>query len=261
MVIFEKSKKKRFFKIPYGYWKGVMKEDLHYLNTAIEGLPLSEALAFVLKAVKGRRVFSTSFGIEDQLLTHFLAQHADEISVFTLDTGRQFNETYEVFQKTQNKYPALKIETFYPEEQDIKNYVQSAGINGFYNSIDNRKECCRIRKVKPLQRAVLGAQLWITGLRAEQSANRENMQFLEWDEANNLIKFNPLLHFTLKQTEDLVNQYNIPISSLYKKGYLSIGCAPCTRALAEGEDFRAGRWWWENGKKECGLHIHSEKNY
>ncbi len=234
---------------------------LDYYNQVINDMSLSDAIAYVMNTIQGKKVFSTSFGIEDQLLTHYIIPHINEVKVFTLDTGRQFNETYEVFQKTLNKYPSLTIQTYYPEEADIQQYINSHGINGFYDSIDSRKECCRVRKVKPLQRAIAGANLWITGLRAEQSANREGMQFLEWDEANQLIKFNPLLHYTLKEVEREVNLYNIPINSLYKRGYLSVGCSPCTRALAEGEDFRAGRWWWENGKKECGLHIHSNKNY
>jgi len=237
------------------------KDKLPYLNNALEGLFLSDALALVLEAVDDKTVFSTSFGIEDQLLTHYIAPYAAKIEVFTLDTGRQFSETYEVFQRTQNKYPSIKIKTYFPNEGDIATYIDDHGINGFYNSVESRKECCHIRKIIPLQRAIAGASLWITGLRAEQSQNREGMQFLEWDEVNQLVKFNPLLHYSLKEVEQLTNAHNIPVNSLYKKGYLSIGCAPCTRALAEGEDFRAGRWWWENGKKECGLHIHSDKNY
>ena len=234
---------------------------LDYYNQVISDMSLDEAITFVLDTIDGKKVFSTSFGIEDQLLTHYIVPHTDKVEVFTLDTGRQFNETYEVFQKTLNKYPSLTIKTYYPEESDIQQYVNNYGINGFYDSVENRKACCHIRKVKPLQRAIAGANLWITGLRAEQSANRESMQFLEWDEANQLIKFNPLLHYTLKEVEVEVELHNIPINSLYKRGYLSIGCAPCTRALGDGEDFRAGRWWWENGKKECGLHIHANKNY
>ncbi|MXN91531.1 phosphoadenylyl-sulfate reductase [Flavobacterium sp. Sd200] len=238
-----------------------MKEKLEYLNNALKGLPLEEAIPLVLKSFEGKKVFSTSFGIEDQLLTHYIAPYGELVSVFTLDTGRQFSETYEVWQRTQNKYPNLIIDTYFPEQEDIDNYVKKQGINGFYNSVENRKECCRIRKVVPLQKAIKGADLWITGLRAEQSDNRESLHFLEWDEANQLVKFNPLLHYTLKEVEALINTYNIPLNSLYKKGYLSIGCAPCTRALMEGEPFRAGRWWWEDGKKECGLHIHTDKNY
>ena len=236
-------------------------EKLKYLNNELQGKTVQEALAIVLNNYEGKKVFSTSFGIEDQLLTHYVAPYFEKVSVFTLDTGRQFNETYEVFHKTQRKYPNLYIETFFPEEKDIMEYVADNGINGFYDSIEKRKSCCYIRKVKPLQRAIKGASLWITGLRAEQSQNRESMQFLEWDEANQLVKYNPLLHYTLKQVEEEINEYKVPVNSLYKKGFLSIGCAPCTRALAEGEDFRAGRWWWENGKKECGLHIHQDKNY
>ena len=222
---------------------------------------LADAIPYIIKNFEGKKVFSTSFGIEDQVLTHYITPYADFVTAFTLDTGRQFNETYEVFARTQNKYPALTIETFFPESEDVKIYVNNHGINGFYDSIDNRKECCRIRKVVPLQKAIKGADLWITGLRAEQSDNRENLELLEWDEANQLVKFNPLLHYTLKEVEAIINTYNIPLNSLYKKGFLSIGCAPCTRALAEGEPFRAGRWYWEDGKKECGLHIHTDKNY
>jgi phosphoadenosine phosphosulfate reductase len=238
-----------------------MKEKLKYLNDEVKGMPLEDAIPFILKNFEGRKVFSTSFGIEDQVLTHFIAPFSEFVSAFTLDTGRQFTETYEVFQRTQNKYSELTIETYFPEPDDINTYVKTDGINGFYNSVESRKECCRIRKVVPLQKAIKGASLWITGLRAEQSDNRESLQFLEWDEANQLVKFNPLLHYTLKEVEQIIDTYNIPLNSLYKKGYLSIGCAPCTRALLEGEPFRAGRWWWEDGKKECGLHIHTDKNY
>lgn len=237
-----------------------IESDLEYLNRAVEGMSLADAIAFVTTHIKGKKVFSTSFGIEDQLLTHYVAPH-NNITVFTLDTGRQFNETYEVFQKTQQKYPQLAIETYYPLEEDIREYTKNSGINGFYDSIEKRKSCCYIRKVKPLQRALSGASLWITGLRAEQSANRNTMRFLEWDESHKLIKFNPLLHYKLEEVEEEVKRLDIPVNSLYYKGYLSIGCAPCTRALAPGEDFRAGRWWWENGKKECGLHIHADKNF
>ncbi len=177
------------------------KQKLQYLNKALLDMPLTDALALVIKAFEGKRVFSTSFGIEDQIITHFIAPHANDVEVFTLDTGRQFNETYEVFQRTLNKYPSLKIKTFFPDSDDIADYVNNNGVNGFYNSVESRKECCHIRKVKPLQKAIEGASLWITGLRAEQSQNREGMQFLEWDEANQLVKFNPLLNYTLKEVE------------------------------------------------------------
>lgn len=237
-----------------------IKSLLEEYNNKIATLNLVESLQYVANTIEGKHVFSTSFGIEDQLIHHFLDQFENEVSIFTLDTGRQFNETYEVFQKTQDKYKQKTIHVYYPNELDIQDYVSKDGVNGFYDSIESRKSCCFVRKVKPLKKAIAGANLWITGLRAEQSQNRETMQFLEWDEDNQLMKFNPLLKFSLEEVEELVAQHNIPINSLYKKGYLSIGCAPCTRALEEGEDFRAGRWWWENGKKECGLHIHQDKN-
>lgn len=237
-----------------------IKNELSNYNSILEKLNLEESLSYVIDNIEGKKVFSTSFGIEDQLLTHFINLINKEVSVFTLDTGRQFNETYEVFDKTQNKYKNIDLKVYYPNEDQIQEYVKEEGINGFYNSVESRKKCCFVRKVVPLKRALEGADIWITGLRAEQSANRETMQFLEWDEDNKLIKFNPLLKYTLEEVEEVVNKYNIPINSLYKKGYLSIGCAPCTRAIEKGEDFRAGRWWWENGKKECGLHIHVDNN-
>jgi len=231
-----------------------MTEKLHDLNKMLKDMTPTESIPFVLKNVEGIKVFSTSFGIEDQLITHFLNPYASQVRVFTLDTGRHFNETYEVFQRTQNKYPLLKIITYFPEPADIVTYVNEFGINGFYDHIDRRKECCRIRKVKPLQKALEGVSLWITGLRAGQSQSRQELEFLEWDKVNKLIKFNPLMNFTLNEVELLTEAYNVPINTLYKKGYLSVGCAPCTRALAPGEDFRAGRWWWEHSEKECGLH-------
>lgn len=235
-------------------------DTLEKYNTQLQQLTLEESIQFVVNNLNGKIKFSTSFGIEDQVLTHFLSLYHDKVEVFTLDTGRQFNETYEVFQKTQSKYPEIDIQVFYPEEKDIQNYISRDGINGFYDSIESRKQCCFVRKVKPLQRALQNANVWITGVRAEQSQNRESMQFLEWDSDNNLIKFNPLLKFSLNKLEDLVETNKIPINALYKKGYPSIGCAPCTRAIDKNEDFRAGRWWWENGKKECGLHVHIDNN-
>lgn len=238
----------------------ITKENITQWNETLNELSLEETIQLVLNHAEGKVVFSTSFGIEDQLLTHYINPFFDKVEVFTLDTGRQFNETYEVLQKTQSKYPNLAIKAYFPEEADIQAYYQKSGVNGFYNSVEERKQCCFIRKVKPLNRALQGASVWITGLRAEQSANRESMQFLEWDDEHQLVKFNPLLHYSLQEVENEVNQNNIPINSLYKKGFLSIGCAPCTRALEPGEDFRAGRWWWENGKKECGLHIHIDQN-
>lgn len=228
---------------------------INNLNNKIKNISLSEVLDLVIHQIKGKKVFSTSFGIEDQVITYALNKLNKEISIFTLDTGRLFNETYSVFHQTQEKYKNLKIEVFCPLESDVNKYILKNGVNGFYNSVEQRKECCRIRKVVPLSRALKDAKLWISGIRAEHSTNRKRMNFLEYDKSYNLIKFNPLLNWTLKQVEDYINKHTIPFISLYKKGFKSIGCSPCTRAIEEGQDFRSGRWWWENSfNKECGLH-------
>ncbi|MCB9202216.1 MAG: phosphoadenylyl-sulfate reductase [Flavobacteriales bacterium] len=229
--------------------------NLDKLNNDIKNLSLEDAITLVSRQFEGKKVFSTSFGIEDQLLTHVLNELNLNIEVFTLDTGRLFEETYNTFHRTQEKYKNISIKTYFPLQSDIDTYIRENGVNGFYNSVEQRKECCRIRKVVPLGQALQDAQLWITGIRAEQSDNRQDMNFLEFDEKYQLVKFNPLLNWKLEEVEDFVYKNTIPFISLYKKGFKSIGCAPCTRAIQEGEDFRAGRWWWENPtKKECGLH-------
>jgi phosphoadenosine phosphosulfate reductase len=156
--------------------------------------------------------------------------------------------------RTETKYNT-KIKVLYPERESVENLVLKQGINGFYDSVDNRKSCCYARKVEPLKRALLGNSIWVTGLRAEQSANRSDMKKLEWDEANQIIKFNPLLDWSFDEMIGYINKNKIPYNPLHDKGFISIGCAPCTRAIMPGEDARAGRWWWEDSKKECGLHA------
>lgn len=200
-------------------------------------------------------VFSTSFGKEDQVITHLLSQTDLGLTYFTLDTGRLFEETYEVANKTLNRYE-VKIQTYYPNTENIEILTSEKGFYSFYDSVENRKECCFVRKIEPLKRAIKGKDLWITGLRKEQSENRTDMNELEWDEANQIVKFHPIFFWTEKEVDDFIEKENIPINVLHKKGFPSIGCSPCTRAIEEGEDFRAGRWWWENSKKECGLHSH-----
>ncbi|HET9432271.1 MAG TPA: phosphoadenylyl-sulfate reductase, partial [Chitinophagaceae bacterium] len=149
----------------------------------------------------------------------------------------------------------------YPDSFAVQEFVTEKGPNSFYESVDNRKQCCHIRKVEPLQRALKGNKIWITGIRAEQSNNRHDMPMLEWDEVNQIIKFHPLLNWTWGQVKQYVSRNDVPYNPLHDKGFVSIGCAPCTRAVKPGEDFRAGRWWWEdNSKKECGLHIHENIN-
>lgn len=214
---------------------------------------IETVFSFLAKEYKGQVVFSTSFGQEDQVITAMIANSDAGIQIFTLDTGRLFQETYDVFHKTQKKYNQ-NIKVFFPEATAVENLLETKGPNSFYESVENRKECCSIRKVVPLRKALKGNSIWITGLRAEQSENRNDLAPFEYDAHFEIIKFNPLLKWTLQQVEDYLEKNNIPQNALHKKGFVSIGCAPCTRAITPDEDIRAGRWWWESSHKECGLH-------
>jgi len=199
-------------------------------------------------------IFSTSFSYEDQVITHLIKDL--EVAIFTLDTGRLFEQTYETWTNTRAFFKK-KIKVYYPDTEEIRSFVSENGPDSFYQSVEHRKMCCTIRKVHPLKKALEGYKVWITGLRSEHSANRQHMPQLEWDPDNKIIKFHPLLNWTSEQVTDYVKTYHLPYNPLHKKGFVSIGCEPCTRAIKEGEDFRAGRWWWEDAnKKECGLHIH-----
>lgn len=214
-----------------------------------------EALALLAGRFAGKIVFSTSFGVEDQAITHLIFGNNLPIRVFTLETGRLFTETYYVWNRTLEIY-GHGIDTYFPDTQSVQQLVSKKGPSSFYESIENRKECCHIRKIEPLKRALEGAECWITGIRADQSDNRQGMAQVEWDSGNNLIKFHPIYHWSLDEVWQFVKTNNIPYNPLHDKGFPSIGCSPCTRAVQEGEDFRAGRWWWEDkDKKECGLHA------
>ncbi len=231
-------------------------QSLGALSTELNSLDLVQSLAYLVEQFPGKVTFSTSFGIEDQVITHFIFQDKLPIRVFTLDTGRLFPETYSTWSRTLEKY-GQPIEAFYPNSVDLQAFVSQKGPNSFYESVENRKSCCHIRKVEPLNRALAGQAIWITGIRAEQSPNRHNMNSLEWDKAYQLIKFHPIFDWTYEEVLAFVNKNGIPYNPLHDKGFVSIGCAPCTRAIRPGEDFRAGRWWWEDAsKKECGLHEH-----
>jgi phosphoadenosine phosphosulfate reductase len=226
------------------------------LQDRIVHVTISDALKLLEESFPGKVTFSTSFSMEDQVITDFIHQSGIPASIFTLDTGRLFPETYSTWSRTLERY-ALTIDAYYPNTERVQEFVRSYGPNSFYESVDRRKECCHIRKVEPLKRALAGKAVWITGLRAEHSPNRSDMHILEWDEVNQVIKYNPLLHWSTEQVWEFINQHNVPYNSLHDKGFISIGCAPCTRAVRAGEDFRAGRWWWEDqSKKECGLHVH-----
>lgn len=225
------------------------------IKELLSGKQGAELLQVITEQYPGQVVFSTSFGIEDQIITDWIGKNKVNIRVFTLDTGRLFKETYSLWSRTVERYE-LKIDTYYPNTEKVQEFVSEKGPNSFYESVENRKSCCYIRKIEPLQRALHGAKIWITGIRAEQSANRHDMEYIEYDEGNNIIKIHPLFDWTFEMVNNYIKSERIPYNILHDKGFPSIGCEPCTRAVQEGEDFRAGRWWWEDqSKKECGLHV------
>lgn len=219
----------------------------------IEKSSVEDGIKLATDKFPGQVVFSTSLGQEDQVINSFIGKNNLPVKIFTLDTGRLFNETYELLEKTTLRYKT-PIEVCFPDAYDVQQYVNNKGINAFYESVENRKECCFIRKVKPLNKALQDAKIWITGLRADQSDNRKEMQMVEWDEQRQLYKYNPLLNWSFDELIGYIKKNNVPYNTLHDKGFVSIGCAPCTRAIEAGEDIRAGRWWWELSKKECGLH-------
>ncbi len=223
-----------------------------------ESLSAAEAIRLVTEWFPQGVVFSSSLGQEDQVLTDMIYKNGLPVKIFTIDTGRLFNETYELLDRTNARYKN-NMQVYFPESADVESFVQEKGINAFYESVENRKECCFLRKVKPLNRALAGAKVWITGLRAEQSDNRQDMPLIEWDEQRQLYKFNPLINWTYEQMMTYIAEHNVPYNALHDKGFFSIGCAPCTRAIEAGEHPRAGRWWWESSQKECGLHGEHKK--
>jgi len=226
------------------------------LTLQSDRLSIREFIQLLTTQFPGQVTFSTSFSYEDQVIAHEILNNALPVNIFTLDTGRLFAETYSVWNNTNEKYQA-HITAYYPDYHLLEEFVTNKGPNAFYESVENRKQCCFIRKVEPLKRALAGNAVWITGLRAEHSPDRNNLQVIEWDETNQVIKYNPILHWTTEDVQKFINDNNVPYNPLHDRGFVSIGCAPCTRAIRPGEDFRAGRWWWEDAaKKECGLHIH-----
>ena len=232
-------------------------DNLEEIKAALAGLSTIDKLKFLADQYADRIIFSTSFGWEDQAITHLIFANNIPIKVFTLETGRLFPETYYVWNRTLEIYNK-PIHAYYPKNELLQDMVNTKGPSSFYESVENRKECCYIRKIEPLKRALKGNEIWVTGIRADQSANREDMHDLEWDEGNQLIKFHPIFDWTLEDVKAYIKENNIVYNTLHDKGFPSIGCAPCTRAVQPGEDFRAGRWWWEDqSKKECGLHAAS----
>ena len=224
------------------------------LNQQFASLSLEEAFETLSTLGFKNILFTTSLGQEDQVLTDVIFKNNNPIKVLTIDTGRLFEQTYDVLDKTQKKYNK-SISSVAPDNDELETFLDLKGSYSFYDSIENRKECCSIRKINPLQKALKGVDLWITGLRASQSNSRSTLLFFSYDDAFGLPKFNPLVNWTLEEVENYLEQNNVPQNSLHKKGFVSIGCEPCTRAVKPGEDIRSGRWWWEESKKECGLHL------
>jgi len=225
------------------------------LNEAFPRLDLAERLIFLYRNIHRSMVLTTSFGLEDQALTHLIVEAAIDCRFVTLDTGRLFPETHAVWAATERRY-GIRVQAFYPDAGALEKLVHENGINGFYNSARARHACCAVRKVEPLGRALRGASVWLTGLRADQSGNRQGLDFVTIDAKHRLLKVNPLLDWSRDQVAELVRDADVPYNALHDQGFLSIGCAPCTRAVARGEPERAGRWWWETDQtRECGLHL------
>lgn len=235
--------------------KHMSKENAQILSRELAMKSEVEVLKELASRYAGRVVFTTSFGIEDQVISHLIFSNNIDIRVATIDTGRLFRETYKVFDQTIERY-GKRIECFFPHHGGVESMVSGCGPNGFYQSVEKRKLCCEVRKVEPLRRLLSGVELWVTGIRADQSDNRTSMDLFMWDDKVGSVKYNPLLRWTYEQCREFVLANDVPFNSLHDRGFVSIGCEPCTRAITPGEDFRAGRWWWEDkSKKECGLHT------
>ncbi len=232
-----------------------MNLNINLLNKQFQKSSTEEVLHYFINKHQGKVGFSSSFGAEDQVLTDLILKQNNNVKIFTLDTGRLPYETYDVMDRTNLKY-GIKVDVYFPEASHIESLYKEQGINGFYESVVNRKACCYARKIAPLKRALKDIDVWITGLRQSQSVTREALSLVEFDESNALIKLNPLISWSEKDIWDYIKEHNIPYNKLHDEDYPSIGCAPCTRAVKTGEDVRSGRWWWEEPEhKECGLHT------
>lgn len=230
-------------------------EDSSSLIRDIRGLEAPEILSILASRFPGRICFSSSLGLEDQVLTNMIWSRNLPVAIFTLDTGRLFPETYSLMERNFERY-GKRIRVLFPETQALEQLLAAKGPNSFYQSVENRLECCRIRKVEPLGRALAGMDCWLTGIRREQSPQRQDLLPAEWDPVHRLVKVHPLLDWSLEQVRQYIKDLQVPYNPLHDQGFPSLGCAPCTRALRPGEDLRAGRWWWEDqSKKECGLHM------
>ena len=231
-----------------------MKQQIAALNARFADVAPQEVIAWFLERYGDRIALSSSLGLEDQVLTDLVCKATPRPRIFTLDTGRLFPETYSLIDRT-NLHYGIQIAVFFPRHEAVEELVRTCGMNCFYESIELRKRCCSVRKLEPLGRAFEGLDVWICGLRREQSVTREGMQLVEWDEAHGLIKLNPLIAWSEDEVWAYIRKHGVPYSKLHDQGYPSIGCQPCTRAVKPGEDLRSGRWWWESpDHRECGLH-------
>jgi len=232
-----------------------MNKQIEHWNASLAESSAQEVLAFFHREFGNRMCLSSSMGAEDMVLTDMVLEISGQFRIFTLDTGRVFPETYDLMQKIRDRH-GITLEVFFPDFRQVEDMVNMHGINLFYQSVDFRKTCCGIRKLEPLKRALTGMEAWITGIRKDQTINRFDTRLVEWDDAHGLIKINPLYKWNEKQVWEYIHNRQVPYNALHDKGFPSIGCQPCTRAVLPGEDTRAGRWWWEdNGHKECGLHV------
>lgn len=229
--------------------------EITQLNEKFANATPEALLGYFLDRYGSRIALSSSLSIEDQVLTDMICRLKPDARIFTLDTGRLFPETYNLIDQTAMHY-GIRLEVFFPDCTEVEKLVADCGINGFYESLEKRKRCCRIRKLDPLERALRGLDAWICGLRREQSVTRSEMRAIEWDETHGLLKINPLIDWHEEQVWEYIRRNHVPYNKLHEQGFPSIGCQPCTRAVKPGEDIRAGRWWWESpDHKECGLHL------
>jgi phosphoadenosine phosphosulfate reductase len=218
---------------------------------------VAQTVAVLAEAVRDFSpvTFANSLGAEDMVLTDLIARHQPDIEIFSLDTGRLPQETYDLMQEVRTRY-SVPLHVYFPDAAKVEAYVEQHGVNGFYDSIENRKGCCYVRKVEPLRRALAGKNAWLTGMRREQAVTRGSLEMSSFDVDNRLQKFNPLLEWSNAEVWEYIKANDVPYNALHDQFYPSIGCAPCTRAISLGEDIRAGRWWWEDPQnKECGLHV------
>lgn len=231
------------------------KEEIDSLNIKYADVSAQELLQTFMSQYGARLALSSSLSIEDQTLTDMMLRIDPQANIFTLDTGRLFPETYELIERT-NEHYGVKLKVFCPQTEALQQFVATEGINPFYESIEKRHACCEVRKLEPLRRAFRDLDVWVCGLRSAQSVTRSDMRLIEWDERHGLLKINPLIHWTEQQVWDYIKENHVPYNRLHDKGFPSIGCEPCTRAVRRIDDVRAGRWWWESpDHRECGLHV------